>query len=106
MIFCKLSLWLSLWSMQEGFLGSFLKDLVVLVILARLKQGQKVLTGEYSTPALASPKNRSWSYLVRYRSVFLLRSVRWFERTATSYAMLEKSYFRNVGLLKFSSIWC
>ena len=45
--------------MQEGFLSSFLKDLVVLVILARLKQGQKVLTGEYSTPALASPKNRS-----------------------------------------------
>ena len=39
-------------SMQEGFLSSLLKDLVLLVILARLKPGQKVLTGESSTPAL------------------------------------------------------
>ena len=39
----------------------------------------KFLPDESSTPALKSVKNNSWSYLLRYRSVFLLSSVRWFD---------------------------
>ena len=51
-------------SMQEGFSG-FLKHVGLLIILVRLKLEQKSLIEESSTPALKSPKNRSWSYLVK-----------------------------------------
>ena len=62
-------------SKQEGFSG-FVKHVGLLIILVRLQLEQKFLTDESSAPALKSPKNRSYSYLVRYRSVLLLSSAR------------------------------
>ena len=64
-------------SMLERSSG-YLKDMGLFIILVRLNLEQKFLTDESSIPALKLPKKRSWSYLVRYRSMFLLNSERWF----------------------------
>ena len=61
--------------MQEGLSG-FLKHVGFFIMHARLKLEQKFLTDESSTPTLKSPEKRSCSYLVRYRSMFLLNSAR------------------------------
>ena len=88
-------------SVQEGLSG-FLKHVGLLFILARLKLEQKFLTDESSTPALKSPKKRSWSYLVRYRSMFLLRSAKGFHIIAFLglYEQLSSYFFL---LLRFIS---
>ena len=81
-------------SMQEG-LSRFLKHVGLFIILIRLKLEQKLLIDESSTPALKSPEKRSLSYLVRYRSMFLLNSARWFDISAFLgfYEQLSRHFF-------------
>ena len=79
--------------MQEGWSG-FLKRVGLFIILVRLKLEQKFLTDKSST-TLKSPKKRSWSYLVRYRSMVLLNSARWFDISAFLglYEQLSSHFF-------------
>ena len=81
-------------SMKKGLPG-FLKHVALFTILVRLKLEQKFLTDESLTPALKSPKKRSWSYLLRYRSMFLLNSARWFDVIAFLglYELLSSHFF-------------